>query len=239
MRVLSPFLISVLGMLLAPPGWSIEPFEARFAVSRNGSEAGTMQMRLSETEAGRFEFHSATRARGGMAGFLGASIDEHSQLRHDGQAWETLAYRYQQDLGVRKRRRSLERGVDGSWREVDGRRQWQYRAEGPLLDRHAVILAIADALREDASEGRVLAFQVADKGEVETWRFRVGPPETLKTGLGPIEAVRVERLREHARRQTISWHAADYAWLPVQAEQKESDGESILSVLNGYQGAGR
>ena len=53
----------------------LKPFEASFAVSRNGKELGTMAMTLSAPKEGDWLFVSRTEGKGGLAGFLGEQIN--------------------------------------------------------------------------------------------------------------------------------------------------------------------
>lgn len=213
---------------------ALEPFEASFAVSRNGSAMGVMSTRLSSPGEGRWQYVSTTEGQGGMAGFLGARIEERSELSLSGAALQTVRYQYRQKIGPRTRQRSLQQLGADQWVETDNRKSWQFTESAAVLDRHAVVLALAQALAQDAENGRVIELLVADKGEAENWRFKVGSMEPVATGKGEVRAVRVERLRADSKRKTVSWHDPDRQYLPIQVEQTEPDGEHMRSVLQTF-----
>ena len=223
-------------LLIAPwaNAMSVDPFQASFAVSRNGKQLGTMKMQLSHTASGEALFVSHTEGKGGLAGFLGVTIDERSQLRIDDDGISTRRYRYEQDMVGRSRKRGLDVADDGSISENDNGKTWQYRAEGVVLDRHSVVLGIAVRLAGGIANGSVFDLPVAAKGTAENWRFLVVGSEEVETGNGRMTAVRVERVRETSDRKTVSWHAADFSFLPIKVEQIEPDGERLMSVLQSF-----
>lgn len=226
----------VLALFTAPwaQAMAVEPFQASFAVSRNGKALGTLQMTLTQPRPGEALFVSRTEGKGGLAGFLGVTIDERSELSIAADGIRTRSYRYQQDMVGRHRSRELTVGDDGKVSESDNGKSWTYQASEPVLDRHAAVLGIAGKLAAGVPNGAVFDLPVASKGEAESWRFLVVGSEAVDTGSGTIEAIRVERVRENAERKTVSWHAADHGYLPIKVEQIEPDGERLVSVLQTF-----
>jgi hypothetical protein len=213
---------------------NLTPFHADFTVSRNGKSLGTMRMELSTAAPGEWLFVSHTEGNKGLAGFLGVTIDERSRLSEVDGSLSTLSYNYQQDMVARHRARSLSVSADGAVRELDNGKSWRYNITRPMFDRHAAVLGIATQLADQAEVGSIFNLPIASKGKLESWRFLVVGEEDIETGSGTIKAVRVERMRENADRKTISWHAAQYGYLPVKVEQTEPDGERLTSVLQSY-----
>jgi hypothetical protein len=213
---------------------AIEPFQASFAVSRNGKELGIMKMTLTAARPDEWLFVSKTEGKGGLAGFLGVTIDERSELVVGETGMATRSYRYRQDMVGRHRSRELDVAADGSVSEVDNGKNWNYKAEEAVFDRHAVVLGIAAKLAEGVPDGAVFDLLVASKGEAENWRFLVVGSEEIDTGSGRLNAIRVERMRENSDRKTVSWHAADRNYLPIKVEQIEPDGERLMSLLQSF-----
>ncbi len=213
---------------------ALEAFEARFAVSRNDKALGTMDMRLSAPAPGQWLFVSRTQGQKGLAGFLGVSIEERSQLVESERGLTTQSYSYQQDMVGRHRKRQLMVGADGAVAESEGDKTWNYSLVRPVFDKHAVVLGIAERLATQTDAGSVFDLPVASKGKVESWRFLVVGEEEVETAKGTIKAVRVERVRDNADRKTTSWHAASMGYLPIKVLQTEPDGERISSVLQSY-----
>ncbi len=223
-------------MLLSPLAHAVavEPFEANFAVSRNGKQLGTMKMELTLSRPGEALFVSHTEGTGGLAGFLGVTINERSELAVGEAGISTRSYRYKQEMVGRQRSRELGVSADGRVSEVDNNKSWNYQVTDSVLDRHAVVLGIAAKLAEGVPNGSVFDIAVASKGKAENWRFLVVGDEPVETGTGSMQAIRVERVRENAERKTVSWHAVDYGFLPIKVEQIEPDGERLMSVLQSF-----
>lgn len=212
----------------------LAPFQASFTVSRNGKDLGEMQMQLNAIQPGEWLFVSRTEGNSGLAGFLGVTIEERSQLAVTDAGLTTRSYRYQQDMFGRHRKRELAVAADGAISESDDDKSWAYASVEPMLDRHAVVLGIAARLAAGADPGAVFDVPVASKGKIEQWRFLVVGMEEIETGNGRISAVRVERVRENSDRTTVSWHSPANAYLPVKVEQTEPDGERLTSVLKSF-----
>lgn len=208
---------------------ALEAFAGEYEVFQDGDRIGLARLRLTAVVEGRWIFSTVTEGEGGMAGFLGARIEETSTLDvADGQLG-TRNYAYKQEVAWRDRERSLKVDPDsGTVEERDRKQRWNYRAEGPVLDRHALVLAVSQDL---ADGGRVRPHAVAHKGEVSEWTFEQGAPEQVETGVGVLEAVRLERIRDNKERRTISWHAPQFGWLPVVIEQIEPDGKQYRMQL--------
>lgn len=230
-RLFAAFALLPLSALAAAA--DLEPFEASFTVSRNDKALGTMRMSLRAGAPGEWRFTSRTEGEKGLASFLGVTIEENSTLRAGAAGLESIRYDYEQDMVGRHRKRSLKISA-GQARENDDDERWSYPVEGPVLDRHAAVLGIASRLAEGASEGTRFELPVASKGKLEQWRFLIAGTETIDTGRGRIQAVRVERVRDNPDRKTLSWHAIEYAWLPVKVEQTARDGERLVSVLQSF-----
>jgi hypothetical protein len=212
----------------------IEPFSATFTVKRNGDTLGHMAMRLTQPTAGAWSFVSRTEGEEGLAGFLGVTIEERSQLVRDETGFASHGYRYEQKMIARNRTRELTRAEDGAIRESDGDDHWEYSSQGPIFDRHSVTLGIAQHLAHGPAKGVIFDLPVASKGKIEKWRFLVVGEEQIETGKGRMNAIRVERMRENSDRKTVSWHAEAFGYLPVKVEQTEPNGDSLQSVLDSY-----
>lgn len=207
----------------------LQPFQADYQVLRNGKELGHATLTLREGSDGSWEFTNQTRGTKGMASLLGVDVVEKSTFRwHDGLP-EGLQYRYSQQAAIKSR----ERSTDFDWKgkqavSRDGSNSSTASLQGPAMDRNLITLALMARLKSGAHD---LAFQVVDKDHVSTQRYSPGTHETLSLPAGSIEAVRVDRQRDDAKRTTASWFAPQRSWLPVQIEQVEKNGETITMKL--------
>jgi len=79
-----------------------------------------------------------------------------------------------------------------------------------------------------------LAYQVADGGELKTYRFEVLGEENVDTPIGRFTALKIARIRTDSDRTTIFWLAPAYDFLLVRFLQEEQKGgfELILKQAN-------
>lgn len=202
------------------------PYRAEYEVLRNGKPMGRGEVTLSG-HGDRWELRSVTRGTAGLAGLAGAEIVEHSTLRVDGDAFETIDYRMRQDVAWKTRERSVE--VDSAAGRItsrDRRGEHTFGYEPGVLDRQAVVLGLARDLA--AGKSGELSYVMVDRDEFGPERYRVGTTETVKVPAGALEAIRVERIRSGSKgRTTISWLDPARGYVPVRVLQTEPDGDSF------------
>jgi len=90
------------------------------------------------------------------------------------------------------------------------------------------------ALQQDVAAGKkTMSYPIVDGDEIETLQFRVLGEEQVKTEVGQIAAIKVERVREEDQngRQTRLWFAKDWDFLLVRLEQVEKDGKAYQIML--------
>jgi hypothetical protein len=225
--MLTPLILLLALLPLAAQAGAPKPYTARYQVLRNGEPMGEATIRFAALPNGRYDFSSRTRGSGGMAALLGVSIDERSILRwHDGRP-ETVAYSLSQKIGWKDKQRSLK--VDAANARVtstDKGEQIALPYQAGVLDRHAVSIA----LMQDLADGRQgdLDYTVAERRAVQQHRYRTAGTSSVRTPMGAIDAVRVDRVRDSGGgRSTQFWLSAEHGYVPVRMLQKEPDGESI------------
>ena len=57
--------------------------------------------------------------------------------------------------------------------------------------------------------------------------------EVLETAIGPLNTVKLQRIREDEKRQTVMWLATDWDYLAVKLEQIENGDSHQMKILNG------
>lgn len=77
-----------------------------------------------------------------------------------------------------------------------------------------------------------LSYPVIYKGKQTTHQYHVIGTEVLKTGLGDIEALVVQRQRRNPDRQTVFYVAPSLDYLIVKIQHRESSMASISMTLN-------
>lgn len=100
-------------------------------------------------------------------------------------------------------------------------------------DRLSLFLQLAGLLQASPrKEGDVIDFQVAGTGGAETWRFEVGPEETLALPAGDIVARRVVRHpRDTYDTQVEMWFAPALHHLPARLRLTQANGDVADQLL--------
>ena len=94
------------------------------------------------------------------------------------------------------------------------------------LDRHSLTVALVSDLR--AGQGPEFVYRALAKGRAESYTFRITGEERLRTALGVLDTVRVERIRESSDgKRTRIWFAKSRGYLPVLIQELDRDGDDI------------
>lgn len=210
-----------------PAAAELRAFRAEYEVRQNGDALGRGTITLRDTGGGRWEYLSHTRGTEGLAGLAGAEIVERSILRWHADRLETLEYTFRQEIGWKERERSVQ--ADEKAQRIvsrDREREHVFAFERGVLDRHAVVLALANDLAAGRRDG--LRYTVADRDELGPQHYRVVGEDTIATEAGRLRTLKLERVRSGERaRSTTSWHGIDQDFLPVRVLQREPDGDTF------------
>jgi hypothetical protein len=95
------------------------------------------------------------------------------------------------------------------------------------------LAALARAAGERFKPGSEWTFVVAGRSDAEPWTFKVVKRETLRTGVGELEAVHVTRAaRPGNKDQTLDiWLAPGKEWYPVKLRFTDNGNEAIEQTL--------
>lgn len=217
------FMLPAMSVAAPPP----EPFAAEYDVFQNGSKLGTGRIQLRALGNDRWELTTLSEATEGLFAAAGVRREERSQLRWNGGVPETVDYRMQQNAAWSSREQHLV--VDAAARSASSTYKDQTTPlpySRGLLDKHGVTAAIMSDLA--AGKRGEFTYTVAERRVVEPQRFRTAANVRLRTAIGAMRAVRVERVRESGDgRVTKIWFARGRGWLPLRIKQYEADGETL------------
>ena len=207
----------------APPA----PFSAEYEVFQNDKKLGRGTITLRALGNGDWEMVTRSEATQGLVAAAGVSRSERTVLSWAGGKPEVREYRMDQKAAWSQRNLLLQ--VDASARSArstykDKTSTLPYRPG--MLDRHGLTAAIMSDLAAGARDE--LRYTVASRDDVEEQRYAVAASVRLKTAVGVMRAVRVERIREAGNgRVTKLWFARERGWLPLRIKQYEADGETL------------
>jgi len=224
-RILWIFLpiLGLFGLPLQAAG--LKPFSASYTADASQMPIGGSASRsLVKDENGlwRLEF---------SASMLIASLNESSQFRlQNGQPIPLSYYLNRSALG---KSRETRLSFDWTKKQISG----SHRGKSVVL---SLVKGVLDkstyqiALQQDVAAGKkTMSYPIIDGDEIEILSFRVLGEEQVKTEVGQIAAIKVERVREEGQngRQTRLWFAKNWDFLLVRLEQVEKDGKAYQIML--------
>jgi hypothetical protein len=213
----------------------VEEFSAYYQASTNGIR-GNAERHLVKLDNGHYRLNTSLEAK--VAGINVGDLEQVSEFSlQDGQI---VPDNYQYLItGITTENQAISFNWDAALaRSVEDEQSWNVDLQPGVLDQLSYQLALAMDL---ASSGEsVYEYQLIDGGEIETHRYRRIGEEVLQTPLGPLNAVKLERVREQANgRQTIIWLAPDWNNLLVRIEQINPSGLRIELELENALVAGK
>lgn len=190
---------------------TLTPYKAVYVSTYKGISM-TGERHLSRKEEGRYILsHNARK--------MGNSISEQSEF--------TL-----RDNNIRVEKYNMTRSTVGVKREYHNKYDWDkslVHVTGhvdvtlPLDNQPLDLLSYQLALRCDLEQGsQAASYPVVARNRLKNYEFRVSGKETLKTSLGELETLVVDRLRKKDDRTTRIWVAPEKNYLIVKLEQSES-----------------
>lgn len=209
----------------APPFF--KPFAATFSVSRGALPLGTLELRFTLEEAAEYSYHAHTRP-GFLAGwFSGNEVIEESRGRLSADRVSPVEYRYRETTDV-----SDNVDVRFDWNEekaytTSGGVTWAQAIEPGTQDRLSQQLMIRLGLAGGRQE---VTYRVADGGKLKHYRFKVVGEEPIKTPLGRLHCLKVERRKESRPPDYTIWFATELDYLPVRIERKQRSGHYKMEL---------
>lgn len=212
----------------------LAPYTAEYDVIRNGKTLGSSRVSLSR-DGSNWRYDADTTGDRGMASLLGLKITQRMDF-----TWKdampqpaTSDYDQQATLGSRTVNVRYDWAAR-SYRLTDRKGEHRHAIVDGISDRYGSGVSIAAKLAGGATD---FTLPVAHADGIRDWRFRVAGRETVDTPSGPVDAVKVERVRDDADRTTISWHDPARDFLAVRLMQEE-DGDTTETRLRSWSKTG-
>ena len=162
--------------------------------------------------------------------FLNLTTHEHSRGTWNNGQIRPLDYEYKYQRGNKEKRTALT--FDWNAKTVTDRIA-NKTLDLTLADHMHDNLSFQLALRQDLLAGeKTLSYPVVRHGSSKIYDFKILGKETLHTRLGPLETLKVQRIKNKHTRTTF-WLATAYDYLVVRLEHRddgELSGGEIVSV---------
>ncbi|MBX2825321.1 MAG: DUF3108 domain-containing protein [Gammaproteobacteria bacterium] len=194
------------------------PFEIEYEVGNNLINAGSA--RLSLVRKGDEWIYSLTTKPSGIFKLTGKGKIQEISVIHasDDSASLPQRYTYRQD---EEERRSVDAWFNWDDNEIKYKKRGEEVIEAfndPILDRLSVTLAIMEQLRTGFDRAEL---EVFDNGRIKSVVFENEKTEMADTRLGKTEVIRVRSYKkgENRSRETVTWFAPAFGYVPVKIEQ--------------------
>ena len=207
-------------------------FTATHRIEYNGLRTGIAEVSWEIDRDGTYEYESSSWNTGLISLFRNKRRQESSLGSIGPDGIRPRVYRYQLTGGRQERHAELIFDWKNKLVEnrVDGTR-WEMQIPHGTVDKLSVQIAMMQELGEGKTDFR---FPVADGGKLKTYRFKVIGRETIDGQAGRFDTIKVQRLREDNRADTILWCAPSLSYLPVRILRREEDEDEYRSDLESY-----
>ncbi len=210
----------------APSTVPIKPFRAEYVAMRDGKALGETTIEWRKNADSTYTLKTSTKGTSGLAKLAGLDVTEESTLRWRDGVPETTRYDFNQDAAFSSKERHAE--IDWEANQVDmkdnGKRA-SYDTVPGMIDRHAVMLALANDLSRHRDS---FDYKVAMKDGIEDFRYEQLPNATLKVPAGSYDTIALERKR--GPRTSTTWFSEKNGWVPVQIEQFDAKKNETITL---------
>lgn len=207
------------------PGPVTRPYQARYAIYRNGRLTGKVEVTLQQ-QGTRWILRSSGSGTHGLARILAAGDDEEViGALHEGRLRPLHYSRHTRVAGIDDRW-----NVDFDW---DARRvsivhdeddPLQLDMAGDALDPLSLKLEIRRRMPQPEAP---LHFQMVEEDEIDEQNFRLLPHEWMETSLGCLLTTPVEKIHRNTERYTRAWHAPELDHIEVRIDHGKSGGNHL------------
>jgi hypothetical protein len=219
------------GAAMAADTPPIPAHQATYEVLRHGKKVGELSVSLEQLDNGVWHYRSDTRATAWWVRALNMSAEEAAHFVWRGDRITMLTYHNAQHAPANNRyfqhRTDWEAGTT-EVRTEEG--SWTIELADNMVDPLSLRLQLAVNLADEAQRRDTHEFTLLDREEVKQKQYSFDGSETLELPAGCFETVRVRRVEDPGSDKTnLSWHAADFYWMPVRILRRE-DGKDKLDI---------
>ena len=209
-------------------------FEADYTIQMKGARVAKMKRQFTRIETGAYRYHSETKTTGLISLFRKDRFVETSNwILRDGQM-TPMDYYYSHSGGKKERLVNITFDWDNNriTNSINGK-SWKMPASPNVMDKLLYQLAIMYDLKEGREN---LRYTIADGGKIKDYNFEILGEEVLKTPLGELDTLKLERHKPNSRRKSTLWCAKELQFLPVKVENVEKDGRITVALIKSLNG---
>ena len=202
-------------------GWTPRPYQATYTAEYNGMSVVAERSLTVDNSAYRIA-SSVKGLLGGMTETEDFHLDDSNRIRSD---------RYTAEKSFFGAKRREQQDIDHSTGIGVYQSKKKHREVSVAPDDLGPVTYQLQLRRHLQYQALPVELQVLRRGRVKTYRFELLGEESIDTGLGRVDTVKVQRVRENSDRHTVFWLAPEWDYLIVKLAQREDDGEAYEMVL--------
>ena len=208
-------------------------FTASYSLSKGSLTLGETQVSLNRPSNKTWEYYSSTQASGIAAIFLGSKpVTDRTRLKIIKQYIKPIMFEHIQIKGSKNRSQRVEfdwqnNSASASYKD----RNNQFELNPGIFDNFSMQLLLMANINQLPKE---FTLPIISKAKLKDFYFYLIGPETIKTPIGEIESVLIERRKDNDKNSTYRiWADPKKYGLPIQIEKLE-DGKSeyIAKITN-------
>lgn len=204
-------------------------FEATYKLFSSGLEIAQMERKLHKQGDEAYVYSSITDTIGLVAMFHKDHIVEESQWIIVDDHIRPLHYTYIRNRGKKNRRINIDFDWDNKIiNNVVNERYRQMPLRTGILDKLLYQYALMRDLRNNQAE---IAYEVTDGGKMKKYDFAKMEDEIVQTPFGPLQAVKLQKIKHDDQSRLIIWAAPSLKYLPVKVESTDDDGRTTTALI--------
>lgn len=216
--ILTPFILAAPGLA---PADVLAPFTAIYQVELDNTPLGRARFTLAPQGENCYLYSGVAKPEG-LAALLVGETSEQSHFCVTGGKIRPVSYQTRED-GDKGDNYALKFDWVNRWVRTDEGEPRKLSAEG--VDPLSLQIALRKLLSDAGGNPPAQAFSlvVVEDDKEKTYRFAIGGREALKTPIGELDTMRVDRI-DDSKRQLRLWLAPSLQYLPVRVEQQRGKG---------------
>ena len=204
-------------------------FMATYKLFSSGLEIAQMERRLQKQGEEGYIYSSITHTVGIVAMLHKDHIVEESQWNLVDNLIRPLNYTYIRSGGKKNRRINIDFDWDNKIiNNVVNERYRQMPLQTGILDKLLYQYALMRDLMNHQAE---IAYEVTDGRKMKKYDFAIMEEEFVKTPLGPLQTVKLQKVKHDDKSKLIIWAASSLKFLPVKVESTDDDGTTTTAII--------
>jgi hypothetical protein len=228
-------LLTVSALPLCAISAELSPHDALYSLAKDGMVFGETRAQLKRNADNSYSYETASKATSLFKFFISDRIAEKTEWRWIDGILRPIAYYFDRRGG--KKEKTIKLAFNWSVLKVKNDISgdvWSMSIEPGTYDKLSIYPDMMVGLRAGVKSFR---YQVADGGKVKPYLFEVDGNETIETGIGKVDTIRVKRIHIRGtkkKKKTYIWFAPDRDYMPVRIDRTYNNDDLLRMEIKKY-----